>query len=318
MTDRNITLSIPSSVPTEATKPDVSNKIRLVTTHGETSFNFTLVPPAPSILSISNEMARPGTPITIKGAYFYNISKIIFPGNIEVANPTVSADASEMTVTVPSAVTTAGPIQLVGKYGTGGNPYIIFNGTDQPGMLANFEDNNAKFGWAYWGGIKTNDSSRFPGNRGAYIEIKPAGAVNAGDNAWYGDNRVVNVSQNPLISAANLGDPIGNYALKFEMYQKTPFKNGVLLIRLGNPWTYSYAFKPYQTAPGGEYITTGWVTVTIPLSEFKNGSGAPAASLSALIDKTNGDLGIMLNNDSTSPIASYDAAFDNVRIVRIK
>lgn len=318
MKDNSIVLQIPANVPTEATKPNVSNKLRLVTDHGEAVFDFKLVPPAPSVTSISNEMAAPGTTITIRGTYLYGIQKVVFPGNIDVTNFTVSADTTQINVTVPASVTQSGTLQVVGKYGTGVNPYIVFNGLEQPGMLANFEDGNPKFGWAYWGGVKTNDAVKFPGNRGNYIEIKPAGSINAGDGVWYADNRVVNVSANPLIPAANLGNPIGNYALKFEMFQRTSWQNGTLRIRLGNPWTYSYDFSPWKTAPSNTYQTTGWTTVTIPLTSFVNSSGNPASTLTALTDKTNGDLGIMLINNSTAALPQYNAAFDNIRIVRVQ
>lgn len=318
MSNSSIVLKIPSDIPTEATQPGVSNNIRLVTNHGETSFSFTLVPPSPSITSISNEMALPGATITIAGSYFYGVQKVVFPGGIEVTNITTNADGTQITVTVPANVTASGLIQVVGKYGTGVNQYIQFNGIHQAGMLANFEDGDPNFGWAWWGGIKTNEAAKFPGNRGNYIEINPSGVINAGDAAWYTDNRAVNVSANPLVPASNINDPIGNYALKFEMYQKSPWSDGALQIRLGNPWTYSYMFTPYTAAPANTYQTNKWVTITIPLAMFKNSSGAAAPNLSTLIKDTNGDMGIMLVNNGSTPIAQYDAAFDNIRIVRVQ
>lgn len=335
--DNKIVLKIPESVPTEATNPTVSNQIKVVTSHGEATFAFTLVAPPPSITAISNEMALPGQVITITGANFYNVQKVIFPGNIEVTNQTVNSP-TQITVTVPSNLTATGPIKIVSKYGTGGNDLINFGNEKQAGMLATFDNEGTySFGWGYWGGIKAADATAFPGGRGTYIQINPTGGVNANDGSWYTNNRAVNVNHDTLdanspLKASTYGaDPIGNYALKFEMFQKTAWKNGSLVMRIGNPYTYSARFTPWKTAPGGEYKTDGWVTVTIPLSEFKTKSssgvdaaGDPAPNFSTLFaaeaasNPKGGDFGIMLINDSSTPIPQYNAAFDNIRIVKVR
>jgi xyloglucan-binding protein/IPT/TIG domain-containing protein len=321
VTNTDVIVVVPSTAPTKATNPNVSNKIRLITGSGEATFDFVLVPPAPTITSVSNEMAWPGDTITIKGSVFYDIQKVIFPGNVTGTNLQV-IDTATIRVKVPAGITTPGPIQVVGQYGVGMNPNIIFNGVNQPGMLANFEDGDPQFGWAYWGGIKANSSVDYPGNRGNYIQLKPSGAINAKDGGWYADNRAVNVAEGQWVPQANLSDPIGNYVLKFEIFVKTPWKNGTILIRNENPWKYTVRYEPWLTAANGTFTTKGWTTVSIPLTDFRtkandiDGTGSPAASLSELLGSGKREIGFMLINDSPSPIPAFDAAFDNVRIVK--
>lgn len=321
-TNTDIIVVIPPTAPTEATNPNVSNTIRVITEFGETSYDFTLVPPPPTITSMSNEMAFGGETITIRGAVFYNIERVVFPGNLEGTNLVV-VDTATLRVTVPNGITTPGTVQVIGQYGTGENPNIIFNGVNQPGMLANFEDGDPNFGWAWWGGIKTNDPNAFPGNRGNYIRLNPSSAINPGDGSWWADNRVVNVAEQQWLPEANLSDPIGDYALKFEMFVKTPWRNGTLLIRNEGSQKYTARYAPWMSAPNGVFSTDGWITVTIPLTQFRTnasgvaGTGSPAPNLPELLGNGRREVGIMLINDSAEPIPSFDAAFDNVRVVRL-
>lgn len=102
VTSTHIIVPIPANVPTEATNPNVSNKLKVTTPRGEAVYDFVLVTPAPSFNRISNEMALPGTRITFYGSNFYGIQKVIFPGNIEVTNVTVNAAATQLSLVVPA------------------------------------------------------------------------------------------------------------------------------------------------------------------------------------------------------------------------
>jgi hypothetical protein len=84
-------------------------------------------------------------------------------------------------------------------------------------------------------------------------------------------------------------------------------------------------YAPWSTVSSGQFLTTGWQTVTIPLNRFLTGtgnynpSGSPAANFAAMTGGSNAaSLQLMLYNDSTTPLANFDAAVDNVRIVRIR
>src|SRR3954468_22749150 len=63
----NIIIVVPADAPTSVTDPNVPDQIKVVTSHGEATFEFTLLLPPPVITSISNENALPGSAITITG-----------------------------------------------------------------------------------------------------------------------------------------------------------------------------------------------------------------------------------------------------------
>lgn len=329
--DNNIVVRIPADAPTEATNPNVPSKIRVVTPGGEATFSFVLVAPSPIISSMTNENALAGQTVTLTGSNFYLINKVIFPGNIAVTQFTTTPDGKQLTVTVPSGITTGAPLQVAAKFGTGSSNFLFDNfRAPATGFLANFEWGDPFFGWQYWGGINTNDGSLFPQNTGNYIEVHPSGSINAGDGAWYQDNRAVNVAQ--LAWASNVNDAVSNYVLKFEMNVRSSWKNGSMMITTSaqiNPptntnWSYLARWAPWETAASGDARTNGWVTVSIPLTTFLstnnggyNSSGSTAPNLNALMGGSTSVIQIMLYNDSKTSMPALDAAFDNVRIEKI-
>lgn len=325
-TDTDIIIRIPHNAPTAVTDPNVPNKIRVVTDHGETEFDFQVVSPPPAITGASNENALPGATITLTGSNFWLLSNIVFPGNISTTNFTVNSTATEVTVTVPNNVTATGPIVANGQFGSGTSVFD-FNNYKSPatGFLGNFEDGHPFFGWDWWGGIKESNASAFPGNTGNYIRVKPSNTINPGDGAWYQDNRAVLLAGSAWLPAARLSDPISDYALKFEINTKIPWTAGSFM--LAPNWNFNMLgrFAPWETAPNKQFVTNGWQTVTIPLTAFRSGngnynpSGAPAANIGALTGGGNSaPLQIMFYNDGSTPITAFDVAVDNVRIVKIR
>jgi hypothetical protein len=301
------------------------NTLEVQTAGGAVTYKFTITPPAPNVTSVSDENALAGQTLTINGTDFYGVAKVTFPGGKEGTN-LVSTGTTQMTVTVPDGITSADSLRLTGTYGTGASKFVFDNylspGT---GFLANFEDGDAHFGWQWWGGIKEKNPSAYPNSTGNYIRIHPSGAISGGDGSWYADNRAVMVAGGAWVSSANLSDPIGSYALKFEIYVKTPWTNGSLMIAPAGNFNYLARYAPWEKTGTGSFVTSGWQTVTIPLTSFLSGSGSynasgkPAPNIAALTGGTNSaSLQIMLYNDSATPLAAFDAAVDNVRIVKVQ
>jgi len=301
------------------------NTVEVTTPGGTATFKFVITAPFPSIDAISNENAVGGTTITLSGANFYNITKIVFPGGGVGTNLKVNSSTS-VTVTVPAGITAGGPLQITGGYGTASSK-IIFDNYLSPtvGFLANFEDANPYFGWQYWGGNKTADATLFPNNTGNYIQVHPTSSINAGDGSWYADNRAVMVAASAWVPAANLGDPIANYALKFEINTKEAWKKGSFIIAPNGNFNWLARYAPWETTGNGEFNTGNtWRTVVIPLTKFLSGNGSynaagsPAATIATLTGGTNAaTIQIMLFNDATTALPSFNAAVDNVRIVKI-
>lgn len=315
-TNNTMVISVPSEIIFTGLDPEKANTIKLVTNHGVTVFDFSIIPPPPVINAISNEFAKEGNSITLRGSYLYTVKEVTFPGGIAVTNGfSSSADGSSMQVTVPSGIT-PGKTDSITVITNGGQGRFPFYNTT--GMLANFEDGDPDFGWQYWGGIKANDASKFPGGWGNYIEIIPPGPINAKDNSWWTNNRAVMIDSSEW-KGVDISDPPANYALKFQMYVKEPWVNGSLSVIIDGDGEYRADYAPWKNTANGQFMTNGWITVTIMLTDFKNGDGESAASVS---DLTNGAPGnqvqIMLYNNGETAITSFDAAFDNVRVVKIK
>jgi len=312
--DSNLVVTVPriawDSIPTGKL-----NTVEVVTATGRVTYTFKITPPLPVITSLSNEMALAGSTLIINGNGFYGISKIIFPGNISVTNFTVSG-ITTITVTVPAGITQGGPLQVVGQYGIG-TSILRFNDFTT-GMLTTFDDGNYS-----WGSYEiTNNATLFPGNIAKYSHIAVA-SIGGGDFAWYDGVRSMNTNGVTWVPSSRLTDPVGSYALKFEMSLRKPWAGASIYFVKDYSWNYVARFEPWK-GRSAAYTTNGWETVTIPLTQFKtkanglDGSGDPAISLGALLGGGNGSLSLMLLNSDATAAPAFDAAFDNFRVVKIQ
>jgi len=317
-TNENIIVTVPDIVFDSVAQQDM-NQVKVVTNHGIASYTIPIVPPPPVITSVSNEFPQPGDTITLTGSYLYTVQEVDFPGGARVTNGfTGPQDGSWLQVVVPnslnpSEVSTTDSIAVVTLGGVG--KYAFYNTT---GMIANFEYGDPHFGWQWWGGIISNDATAFPGNWGNYIEVKPSSPIPAGDGSWWTDNRAVMIAASNWTNV-NIGDPPANYALKFQVFVKNPWSNGSIHIVINGDFSHWATWAPWQQTDSKTFQTSGWITVSIPLTRFVDGSGNSVSTVSAL---TGGQPGatvqLMLYNDSSTPLSGFDAAFDNVRIVKIK
>ncbi|MDB5120843.1 MAG: hypothetical protein JWN56_2061 [Sphingobacteriales bacterium] len=324
-TNDNVIVTIPTKAPTEATVPDVPNKIRIVTSHGEVIYDFVLSIPPPVVNRIVNENALPGEKLTILGSNLWLISKVTFPGNKEVTAVTSNADGSIVELTVPSDIGSAsGDLTITAKYGTVvSKGYNLHEGAGVISNLTSGEGGEADvFNWAWWGANRTADKSMFPGTRGAYLQ-NIFGGVGAADGGWWNGNRSGNFTEVTLFSDAVLSESASNYALKFEINTKEPWTTGIQVLRFGDD--YAYRNMPYATATDKIFDTKNkWETITIPLSAFRKavngveGTGANAVTMANLV-KAGGKVNFSYRFISEAdPIVIFNAAFDNIRIVKIK
>jgi hypothetical protein len=313
--DKNLVVRIPS-IAWDSIPSGKLNTVEVVTPGGAATYKFTITPPLPTVTAISNEMALAGATITLTGTSFYGVTQVIFPGGIAVSNLTLSG-ITKITLTVPAGVTTGGPLQLIGTYGTG-TSIPLFNDFTT-GMLTTFDDGNYS-----WGAYSiTNSPDSFPNNTGKYAQIYVPGGIGAGDFAWYNGVRSINTNSVTWIPSAHLGDPLASYALKFEMNLRLPWNGASFYIVKDYSWTYLARFEPWKVS-GAAVTTSGWVTVTIPLTQFTtkanglDGTGVPAADLKTLVGSGSGALNFMLLNSDNTAAPAFDGAFDNFRIEKIQ
>jgi hypothetical protein len=319
--DNSIIVQIPADMPFGKLNSDELNTVKVVTPDGVATYSIPIAPAAATITGMSNENALAGDRVTIYGNSFFLVKKIVFPGGKEVTNNLVANDAgTQLQVTVPDGITTGGPITVETTYGTA-TSIFLFNDFIQ-GVLHN-SDNASNFDW---GCDVVTDAALFPGGHGVYNRMNVAN-VAGGDGGWWNTGRSLNTKRVQWIPVANLNDPVSSYALKFEINLKTPWNAGKLFILKDYNWDYVALYSPWLNADNSvtSFTTTGWYTVTIPLTTFKgkdangnDGMGSSAASLQALLGNSGaGGLNIFFINKGTTTIEKFDMAIDNIRVVKI-
>ncbi|MEO8109418.1 MAG: glycan-binding surface protein [Ginsengibacter sp.] len=308
-----------------------TDSLRVYATFGQGAFSY---PPPMTITSVSNENGAAGTTITVNGNNFVGITDVIFPGNIKGTNLQILS-VSQLTVTVPPGITTVDSLRISGGLGTASSPqlYDSYITHPSPGYLSTFDgngagDNTGFVGWTGGYADAATTTSNYPGGTGASAVLNQSSPIAANSDATsQGNPGLLQLNKVPWVANTNM--PINNYALKFEVYVKSPWSVGEIWIGVGGwyGWQNSYTarYAPSLTAPSGKYQPSGWVTETIPLSEFIKGNefwrtawnpaGASAAKFS---DFPTTEIAFLIANGSAKavPAGSINIAIDNVRIVK--
>lgn len=285
----------------------------------------------PTIISISDENALPGDSVYIYGTYLKNVQTLTYAG-AAITSFTASNDAKSIGFVMPS-ISQAGPVSVTTKFGTA---TTVYNVNDiATGAISNWEWSSA-FNWAWWGGATLtsgNPSSGwppynadFPGNTSQYMVLKTGNLAGGEGNTYSNYAILMNAAQ--WVPAANLGDSPANWAFKFEVSVPQSWNGGTIDVQSGFG-SYIYRWEPWQVTATktAAYTTNRWVTVTIPLSAFKasdptlgDGEGAAISKITDLTGPTgNTSCTVYIHNYSkTATTTGFYAAFDNVRVVKIK
>lgn len=289
----------------------------------------------PTITSVSNENANTGDSVYVYGTYLKNIQTFTFSG-VNITSFVTSPDGSFVAFELPS-LSQSGPASITTAFGTVTTVYDVNNmynikyaGSATTGVLANMEWGDA-FGWQWYGGSRLSvvsnggwitDCPEMTGNTGMFISIKD-GPLAAGASGSQ-----IPIGQALWVPAANLTDPVGDWALKFEINIPNSWNGGSVRIQTGFTNSYSALYEPWQisSTTTSAYSTSGWRTVTIPLTRFLSthatlgeGRGTPVTSLSDLLGTGKTGCNVMTKNYATSATSTgFYGGFDNFRIVKIK
>ncbi|MBD0402802.1 glycan-binding surface protein [Flammeovirga sp. EKP202] len=321
ITDGSVIVTVPDDVPTVATNSSVSNKLVVTTSNGMIERDLIVLPPAPSIESISNEFAKAGDSFKLSGKYFYFVEKVVFPGGIEVTTGlNVNDEATSLTLTVPDGVTEAGAVEVVTASGTSSTaPRFMFN--DKTGMVCNFDDLNI-FSWGVGpGAFKTED-----GLDGVYVHTYQDSPITPG--SWWDNNWVIAMNG---YAGQGLNGAASDYALKFEVNVGAPLNSGRIQMQfigdngphfLWKPWEINKDMTRYWEFTGDRepFQTEGWETIVIPIELFRysGGAGAPVGNV-ADIDGQPIRFALQNADDPEGEeIPMLDIKYDNIRIVKIK
>jgi hypothetical protein len=296
-----------------------NDQVVVTTKVGTVTFKISATP---TITGVSNENANPGDSVYVYGTYLKNIQSLTFAG-ANITSVASSADGSSVGFVLPT-LTQSGPVSVTTPFGTA---TTVYNVNDiATGAISNFEW-GGKFDWSWWGGASlVSGSPDFPGNSSQYLTLK-TGVLSSGEGNTYSSYALL-MGSTQWVPTANLGDPPGNWAFKFEVSIPNGWNGGSFDIQSGIG-TYIARWEPWQitattTAP---YSTKGWRTVTIPLTSFRakdptlgDGEGAPLTAITDLTGTSGGSSCTMYihNYSASSTATGFYGAFDNMRVVQIK
>ena len=315
ITSNTLIINVPKNIPEV-----VTDKMYMVTTSGQTvEFPFKSKVPSPKVNSISCEYVADGDIAILYGDFFIDDPNvpltISMAGNVLVED-IIDIQKTQIAFRVPEGAQ-RGYINVDNIYGNGRSQFQF---RDNRGIILDWDNLNASGGW------RAGSLSDVDGISGKYVVFK--GAVSdAGD--WLEDNFSFNLwgtsngrPEGDFFDAMNLG----GYLFKFEVNVRNPWT--VLAMQIVfTPWSTSNTNLYYGDgtvsrglwipwADAGTYKTDGWVTVTIPMSDFKyNSTGGlldPAGAgnyggLSMFIWNNGGIVGTVPND--------IEMWIDNIRVV---
>lgn len=286
VSDKSMMVSVSGETPIVTASPDVRNTIRLANDKYEAVLDFEIRAAAPSITGISNTLPKAGESITIYGSGLVEVSKVVFPGNIEVTGGIESdVDGEFFSVIVPEGVSEDGGSLLIECSNGGAYSPAYFN--FKKGVLLNFDGLGSH---GYWGDavsmIKSADlASTAIGqtnlSQGTYVPHRPvritsfAAATNRCSEVWTAGNGVDDWSGQltPYIPATT---PLDQVAFQFDIFVPQAWSgSGFLKICMvngfnGGEWSGAcYNYVPWVVdGKAVPFQTIGWTTVTIPLTKF--------------------------------------------------
>ena len=286
VSDNSMLVNISNETPTVEADASVRNTIQLVNDSYDVVFPFEIRSSAPDISRISNTMPSAGETIIIYGSGLVEVSKVVFPGNVEVTNGISSDTEGEFcTVVVPDGISDAGGSLMIECANGGAYSPAYFN--FKKGVILNFDGQGTQ---GFWGSavsmISADDLESVvigEGNvsQGIYVPHRPAritsfaAAKTRCSEVWTAGNGVDDWrgQLTPDIPATT---PLDQVAFQFDIYVPEVWSgSGYLKICLENgfnggewerdcynyvPWIMDGEVVPFQTS--------GWTSVTIPLNMF--------------------------------------------------
>ncbi len=314
LSNNSVIVRVDKNIPTTDAVESERNTIMMVKDAASIVYTFNIRSSAPSISNISNTLPKVGEPIIISGKGLEEISKVVFPGDVEVTSGIIqSNDGTYFMVNMPENVSEDGGSLFVECANGAVYSPAYFN--CRRSVILDFDGKGQHGSWGSSASmIKAEDLLSDPigeGNtsQGKYCMLPAAKQVpvSAGKNrcaeVWTAGNGVDDWSEEtlgiPHSTAINL------VGFQFDMYvsNEAPWsESGFLKICLinglnGGEWASSDNKQAFNVVPwiqNGKvvpYSSTGWVTVTVPFSQFyifaanKNLSSLTFADVVQLRDK---------------------------------
>jgi hypothetical protein len=320
VTNTSIIVTIPNVIPAK-----VTNQMLLINSNKTDTlkYPFGVDVPAPFVSSLLCEYVDAGKTAVVKGNFFINDPssplKVIFPGNIE--GTITSSSITEIKVTVPQGAG-VGPISVKSIYGTTRSTFYF---RDDRNMVLDFDVLTASGGWRS-GVIGNSDPAPIKNN---YVRFKGTMEGKAG-KTWDEDHFSFNlwpVANGRPDAPIYTGD-IANAVIKFECYVVDAWAASALQM----------IFTPYSTngtnsyiadsnvprglwipwKESGTYKTDSWITITLPLSEFKYKADGGTCVNPLTKDMLRGLTFFVYSGGVTGTDCTPHICIDNIRVVPVK
>jgi hypothetical protein len=321
ITDHTLIVAVPKGIPT-----DVTDKIYLITADNQTvaypsgDGKFVAKVPAPVVNTISCEYVADGNEAVLYGDYFIDDAniplEISMAGNVLVKK-FISIEKTAVRFVVPEGAQ-KGFINVTSLYGTGRSHFQF---RDDRGMIIDWDELKA-------GGWRNGNLAGEDGISGNYVVFQ--GNLDNGD--WNEDGFSFNLwgpsGGRPDADLIDTSDPLfkDNLQMKFEINIRGAWSADAMQL-VFSPWnTVDNAFYsdskigralwiPWATT--GSYETDGWITVAVPIANFKyTHEGATASVPDA---GGYGSLSFFVWNGGVSGSAcSPEMWIDNIRVVPIE
>ncbi len=325
VTNRTIFATVPLLAPSE-----VTDKIYLTTASGATiEYPFTVAIPAPSVIAARNEWPRAGEQFVIYGDYFFEPLSVEFTGGGEAE--VVSVSQTQVVVEVPDGAT-EGPVTVITNFG---RTTSSFHFRDSRNLFLNFDEPGKTPAGAWRNGIIKSDENSLDGNYLFFQGVYNNGERLEGEGSPYEAQFWAKASGRP---EGNLlpGEP-WDYVMKFEINIVEWYGSDLNICFApwdhansnqevwGNSFNARAVFGPWREA--NETLSTDgqWVTVTIPMTEFKWAMGTtknPASGVdevsyteAAFNKNVTGSLSFWVLSAPEADKSPFEFYIDNVRIV---
>ena len=306
VTNQTIIVNVPSSVPTE-----VNDKITFVFSNGEEMlYDFKVDVPAPILRSIKCEHVPAGGIAVLEGDFFFAPVEVTFPG--EVKGEIVTLEKLKLEVIVPEGATT-GNIVISTNFGEVESAFIF---RDTMGLFWDFDQ-------LVGGGWRPGNLASANGVSGNYAVL--SGEL-GGDWDWKDDFLEIDLwaqaagrPQGPLFN----GIP-DEMALTFEVNVVKEWTGGFMQFIFSQWDNANNSVNTDNTvAKGlwipwedeGSYMTDGWVTVSLPLSEFTYNHEGTIENLKLNYPDGCGSLSIFVFGPVPLPPNDIEIHVDNFRVV---
>jgi hypothetical protein len=310
-TDTSTIVQVPVNLA--GSDDELLDRITYTNSIGTGTFRIKILGP-PIITAISYENPNQGDVVYLYGRNFVAVESITFAG-VTLSDYEVSPDSASVQFVVP-ALTESGPVSITTQAGSFTTLYNVNDLTTR--VVANFDDISP----LGWGSTVRDNATDYPGNKAKYNVFQNDQLAPWDWGAW-SSKRILVLDSVQWVPAENVNDPLNAWAVKFDISVPDDWNGNTLFVSSEHN-DFKARFEPWRDASGDtfSFSTSGWQTVVIPLSQFRNGwngTTAPTSIKQLLGDKGKSPMVLQTMNitDMTTP-TGLNAAVDNIRVVKIK